>query len=198
MLDGQTFTQPRLRFRLVAPPGYAVRRAGREVHVEGPGGLALFARTTLTNDPAMAVARRFRSLRVAVPASVQTGLVHGVPCAWETVSARAFGRSLDVTVVVFRFASSAFRLDIVTPRGNGMGALRPLVESVEALTAAQAAAMTGKRLRILTVGPGDTIDTFVRQMDFPTFRRERFLTLNGLAEDASLRPGTLVKVVTAG
>jgi len=55
---------------------------------------------------------------------------------------------------------------------------------------------SGKRVRIRTVKPGDTVETFARQMAYDTLQRERFLTLNGLDDDVRLTPGRLVKVVT--
>jgi len=51
---------------------------------------------------------------------------------------------------------------------------------------------------IATVGARDTIDTLSRQMAYPDYQRERFLTLNGLTPNSVLRPGTLVKLVVEG
>ncbi|NJR77743.1 M48 family metalloprotease [Sphingomonas corticis] len=60
------------------------------------------------------------------------------------------------------------------------------------------AAESGRRIRIRTVRAGETIDTFARQMAYPDFKRERFVTLNALEDDQPLRAGMLVKVVTTG
>ena len=57
---------------------------------------------------------------------------------------------------------------------------------------------SGKRIRIVTVKAGDTIDGLARQMAVTTLKRERFMTLNALDDDATLKPGRLVKIVTAG
>lgn len=59
------------------------------------------------------------------------------------------------------------------------------------------AAAERRKLRIVTVGKGDTIETLAARMAYPDYRRERFLTLNGLGANARPMPGTLVKVVTA-
>ena len=56
---------------------------------------------------------------------------------------------------------------------------------------------TPKTLRIVTVGRGDTVDSLAARMAYATGRRERFLVLNGLEDDAVLTPGMLVKVVVA-
>ncbi|WP_093666422.1 M48 family metalloprotease [Sphingomonas gellani] len=54
-----------------------------------------------------------------------------------------------------------------------------------------------QKISIVTVGAKDTVDTLAARMAFPTLRRERFLTLNGLSADQPLRAGTLVKLVVA-
>lgn len=57
---------------------------------------------------------------------------------------------------------------------------------------------SGKRIRIHTVVAGDTIASLSRRMAYDSLQRERFLTLNALEPDDTLRPGTLVKLVTRG
>ena len=37
-----------------------------------------------------------------------------------------------------------------------------------------------------------------RQMAYTSYQRERFLTLNGISATETLKPGRLVKIVTAG
>lgn len=56
-------------------------------------------------------------------------------------------------------------------------------------------AATGQRVRVVTVGAGDTVDTLSARMAFPSYRRERFLVLNGLDPNKPLRPGSLVKLI---
>jgi len=61
-----------------------------------------------------------------------------------------------------------------------------------------AGALPAKRLRIVTVKAGDTVDSLSRQMAYTANQRERFVVLNGLDPDApTLRPGMLVKVIVA-
>lgn len=197
VVEGQTFRQPRLRVRLTAPQGYRITRFGRAVHVAGPAGVARFARTIQTKDPMVALTARLRSIGMRGSAEATRGVSGGLPWAAITVPGYAGGRALDVTIVAYRLAAATVRLDIFTPRGTGAGAFQLLIDSVAPLTEAEVAAVPAKRIRIVTVAPGDTVDGLAQRMAYPTFRRERFLTLNGLAEDATLAPGMLVKVVAA-
>lgn len=55
----------------------------------------------------------------------------------------------------------------------------------------------GKVIRIVTVGARDTIDSLAKRMAYPSYQRERFVVLNGLADDQQLRPGALMKIVAS-
>jgi len=53
----------------------------------------------------------------------------------------------------------------------------------------------GMRVSVVTVGPRDTVDTLSSRMAFPSYKRERFLVLNGLPADQPLKSGSLVKLI---
>ena len=198
VIDGQTFRHPDLRVRFTAPTGYTIANGTQAVTVAGQGGQAQFRTAAATGDLAAFIAERFRALGANASGDVRTGSANGVTYAFSTVPAAANNRTVDATIVAYRFPSATHYLTIVTPRGSGIGALQPLVASVAPLTAQEASAIRGKQIRIMTVRAGDTIDTFARQMAYPTFQRDRFMTLNGLEAQDTLRPGMLVKVVVAG
>ena len=197
VIDGQTFRHAAFRLRFTAPAGYTIANGASAVTVAGSGGQAQFQRST-TSDLSGAVSARFRALGASAAAAVSTGSTNGITYAAGTIGASANGRAVDATVVAYKFPNDTYTFTVVTPRGQGLGALEPLVKSVAPLSAAEAGKITGKRIRIVTVKAGDTVDTLARQMAYPTYQRERFLTLNGIESGATLTPGTLVKIVTAG
>lgn len=197
VIEGQTFRHPGLRLRFTAPAGYAIANGANTVSISGAGGQAQFRTAAATSDLPGFIASQFRSLGATATGEVRTGTANGLPYAYSTVRASASGRAVDATMVAYRFPSATNYLVVLTPSGSGLGALQPLVASMAPLSATEAAAIKGKRLRIVTVKAGDTLDTLARQMAYPNFQRERFLTLNGLQEGAALTPGMLVKIVTA-
>lgn len=198
VIDGQTFRHPDLRVRFTAPAGYTINNGSDAVTVAGRGGQAQFTAGRATDDLPAFIAARFRQLGANATGEVRTGSTNGIPFAYSTIGASASNRAVDATVVAYRFPSATYALTIVTPRGQGVGPLESLVTSVAPLSAQEASAIRGKRIRIVTVKAGDTIDSLARQMAYTSYQRERFLTLNGLDAGASLRPGMLVKVVVAG
>ncbi|MBJ6122624.1 M48 family metalloprotease [Sphingomonas mollis] len=198
MIDGQTFRHPALRIRFTAPAGYRMANGADAVTIAGSGGQAQFQTSTASSLDA-AIAARFQALGAAAGnGETQPGSANGVSYALRTIRAAANGRAVDATVVAYRFPSSVYTFTLVTPAGSGVGPFQPLLASVAPLSAADAAAVRGKVIRIVTVGPRDTVDTLAARMAYPDYRRERFVTLNGLGDGATLTPGTLVKLVVAG
>ncbi len=198
VIDGQTFRHPELRVRFAAPTGYTIANGTDAVTIAGSGGQATF-QSSEASSPEAAITARFRALGGDVPeGAVQTGTANGLSYAWRTIRAAANNRAVDATVVAYRFPAAVYTFTLVTPGGAGIGPFQPLLNSVAALTPAQAAAIKGKVVRVVPVKAGDTIESLAARMAFPDYRRERFLTLNGLSADDRLVPGRLVKLVVTG
>jgi predicted Zn-dependent protease len=101
-------------------------------------------------------------------------------------------RGADGNVYRFLYAKSAqlTRADVA--------AFEQSLRSFRPLSAAEAAKLQPTRVRLVTVKPGDTIDTFTRQMDVDQDPRGLFVLLNGLDRGRSLEPGDQVKVLRRG
>ncbi|MGJ3628425.1 M48 family metalloprotease [Sphingomonas sp. MMS24-JH45] len=157
----ETFRHPDLRLRFTAPTGYTIANGADAVTVAGQGVQAGYS-----------TPRRRATFRASSPTASRalgataTGgrgpyrqhqrhrlcLVHRRRLR-EQPRGRCHDRRLPLSVRDLQFGT------IVTPRGSGLGPLQPLVASVAPLTAAEASAIRGKRIRIVTVKAGDTIST---------------------------------------
>ncbi|MFV1918026.1 M48 family metalloprotease [Sphingomonas sp. MJ1 (PH-R8)] len=200
IIDGQTFRHPQLRLQFTAPAGYKIDNGTDAVTVAGTGGQAQFRAAAATSDLPGFVRARLGELGARDTSGVElrTSEVNGLQMVQGTVSATSNGRAVDATVVAYRFPSATYYFLVVTPSGNRLGAFASMVSSVAQLSPQAAAAIKGKRIRIVTVKAGDTIDSLARQMAYPSYQRERFVTLNGLEDTPTLTPGRLVKLVVAG
>ena len=67
--------------------------------------------------------------------------------------------------------------------------------SVRRLTDAEATSVKPRRLSVVTVKPGDTIQTLSNRMAYADAKLERFLVLNGLSATSRLTTGQRVKIV---
>jgi predicted Zn-dependent protease len=87
---------------------------------------------------------------------------------------------------------------MLTPAGYGVGPFIPMVNSLRRITPAEAAMIRPRIIHVVTVAPGDTIQSLASQMAYRDFKLERFLSLNGLASNSRLLPGQKVKLVVYG
>ncbi|MFD1036334.1 M48 family metalloprotease [Sphingomonas hankookensis] len=197
VIDGTTFKHPGMRIRFTAPAGYALQNGTDAVTIAGQGGQAEF-RMAPAGDPATVVRQRLAALGAQNAPQPQTTRINGTDAAIATVRANANNQQVDVTIVAYRYPSATYYFQIVTPAGRGVGPFESLLDSFGTLSQAEASAITGKRIRIVTVKASDTVDSLSRQMAYPDFQRDRFLTINGMEEDARLVPGQLVKLVVRG
>lgn len=198
IVDGQTFRHPGLKLKFTAPGGYAIANGSDAVTIVGQGGQAEM-RLAQGSDLGQAITQRFGQLGTGTPSGqLQNGTANGIPYAWVTTRAAANNRAVDATVVAYRFPSATYTFTLVTPAGSGIGPFQPLLASVAPLSTAEANGIRGKTIRIVTVKAGDTIDSLSARMAFPDYKRERFITLNGLDPEQALVPGRLVKLVVNG
>ena len=73
-----------------------------------------------------------------------------------------------------------------------------MINSLRRITPAEAAAIRPRIIHVVTVRPGDTVQSLASRMAYRDFKLERFLSLNGLAANSRLAPGQKVKLVVYG
>ena len=73
-----------------------------------------------------------------------------------------------------------------------------MVDSLRRISAGESAAIRPKVINVVTVRPGDTVNTLASRMAYRDFQVDRFLSLNGLVGGAQLTPGQKVKLVVYG
>jgi predicted Zn-dependent protease len=107
---------------------------------------------------------------------------------------------MDVRLIAIRVdARTIYRFLFVTPAAMTARIapeLRRTTYSFRRLSDVELAGLRPLRLRIVTVSPGDTVDSLARRMPFEDYRNERFEVLNGLAPNARLAPGMRVKLIS--
>jgi predicted Zn-dependent protease len=87
---------------------------------------------------------------------------------------------------------------MLTPAGYGISPFATMIGSLRRITPAEAAGIRPRIIHVVTVAPGDTIQSLAGRMAYRDFKLDRFLTLNGLSANSRLLPGQRVKVVVYG
>ncbi len=86
----------------------------------------------------------------------------------------------------------------MTRGGYGVGPFSSMINSLRRITPAEAATIRPRVIDVVTVRPGDTVQSLANQMAYRDFKLARFLALNGLAANSPLAPGQKVKLVVYG
>lgn len=203
IIDGRTFTHPDLRIQFSVPPGYLMQNGTYAVTVSGSAGKAQFSGGRFEGPLDAYIMRVFQQLtrgqmQLAVPPPQRT-VINGMPAAFTTARTRNSSGVVDVSVVAYQWdRDRIYHFVMLTRGGYGMGAFTPLINSLRRITPAEAAVIRPRIIDVVTVQPGDTVQSLANRMAYRDFRMDRFLALNGLAPNAQLAPGQKVKLVIYG
>lgn len=200
-VNGRTFAHPVMRIAFEAPEGFTLTNTTTAVVAQGPtgqgqfGGGGALGQNTLESYATSGL----RQLLGQAPhqlGQVQRTNVNGL----ETVIAPARaqnsqGQILDVAVTAYRVGDRAYHFITIAPQNQG-AAVNAMARSVRQLSAAEAGALRARRIEIVTVRSGDTVQSLARRMAFDTYQEDRFRAINGLDASGTLRAGDRVKIVT--
>jgi predicted Zn-dependent protease len=203
VIDGRSFTHPDLGFQFLVPTGYLMQNGTRAVSISGSAGQAQFGTGRFNGDLAAYISQVIYQLtggrgQVAMAQPRQT-VINGLPAMYAIGRANTSSGAVDVSVMAYRWAPDrAYHFVMLTRAGTGIGPFTPMVDSLRRITPQEAAAIRPRIIDVVTVGPGDTVQSLSRRMAYRDYQLERFLSLNGLAANARLIPGQKVKVVIHG
>jgi predicted Zn-dependent protease len=103
---------------------------------------------------------------------------------------------LDVVVFAYEFSKTeAFHFMTISAAG-GSKQFDPLFASMRRISDSEAAAVKPRKLQVVTVKSGDTVQLLAGRMAYSDAPLERFLVLNGLNAQSTITAGQKVKIVT--
>ncbi|WP_375196897.1 M48 family metalloprotease [Sphingobium sp.] len=200
VIEGNRFRHPDLRLSFAAPSGFGMENGADAVTVAGSGGQAQFGAASFSGDLSAYIDSVFGKLGgggTVPPGEMRRTTVNGIPAAWRTIRASTQSSQVDATVFAYDFGGGkAYHFLLLTAAGQGIGPFSTMVQSVQRLSAQEATAIKPRRVGVVTVKAGDTIQSLSRRMAYSDYQQDRFLTINALAANSVLRPGQRVKIVT--
>ena len=202
VIDGPVFTHPDLRIQFRVPTGYLMSNGTYAVTISGSAGKAQFSGGRYTGSLDDYILRVFRQVTrgsgVTVPRPRRT-TINGLPAEFTTARVNTNSGVVDVSVVAYQWdAQHAYDFVMLTPGGTGIGAFAPMVNSLRKISREEAAAIRPRVIHVVTVAPGDTVQSLADRMAYHDFKLERFLALNGLTAATRLVPGQKLKLVVYG
>jgi len=203
VIEGRTFTHPDLHIFFAVPQGYLMSNGTTAVSISGSGGKAQFSGGRYNGR---LEDYTYRVLQELAGGEVQLGVgptqrtvVNGIPAAFTVARANTSSGAVDVSVFAYQWApDTVYHFVMLTRGGSGFSPFAQMVQSIRRVTPAEAAAIRPRVIEVVSVRPGDSVQSLASRMAYPTFRLERFLSLNGLQANSRLVPGQKLKLVVYG
>ena len=203
IIDGPVFTHPDLRIQFRVPTGYLMSNGAYAVTVSGSAGKAQFSGGRYSGSLDNYILHVFEQLtrgqmQLAIPQPQRT-TVNGMPAAFTTAHVRTDSGLIDVSVIAYQWdPQHIYHFVMLTQGGSGIGPFTPMINSLRKITRAEAAAIRPRIIHVVTVKPGDTLQSLASRMAYRDFKLDRFLTINGMTATSRLVPGQRVKLVIYG
>ena len=200
---GRDFRHPDLGIGFTVPPDFVLFNGARQVVARGPGDavvafdMAGAEAARQTSDPGIYLARVWaREINLTDTERLE---INGMPAATgrAVVRARAGDRELRLVVIRER-PDRLFRFLFVAPQAAAQryrSEFQRTTYSFHRLTDKEIAAIRPLRVKVVTVGAGDTVESLAARLPFDAYKLERFESLNGLDRNRRLVPGSQVKIV---
>lgn len=200
MIEGARFIHPDLRLGFEAPNGFYLVNGTRSVSISGESGKAEFTTANfdgnLTNYVTTAFGQLSSGNQRITPQNIERTTVNGLPAAYGTARVQGSNGPLDVVVFAYDFGGGKAYHFVTITQAGGAGVFNPMFRSMRRISASEAGSVKPKRLDVVTVRPGDTVQSLAARMAFDNAKLERFLVLNNLSTSSRLAAGNKVKIVT--
>lgn len=201
IVEGRTFKHPDLKLMFEAPPGFSVVNGTASVSITGQSGKAEFTSAAYGGNLDAYLSTAFAALTGAgqtriSPDTLESASVNGITARYGVARVQGSSGPLDVAVFAYDFGGGkAYHFTCITQAGN-IAVFNPLFRSMRRISASEAGAVKPKRLSVVVVRAGDTVQSLAARMAYRDAAVDRFLVLNGLQSDARLVPGQKIKLVT--
>ena len=199
-VEGRRFSHPIFKLGFEAPAGFYMVNGTQAVAIGGQGGKGQFTSAKFGGDLDAYVRNVFnafgQSNQVQLnPAGIERTTVNGIQAAYGVARVASNGGQVDVTVFAYQWdASTAYHFITMTPAGSNP--FQPMFNSMKRLTAAEVSALKPRKLLVVTVKKGDTVQSLAARMAYTDAPLDRFRVLNGLGAAATVSAGQKVKIVS--
>jgi predicted Zn-dependent protease len=198
VVDGRKFVHPGFRMAFAAPEGFYLVNGTRSVAISGQAGKGELSSAPFKGDLDGYVRQVFAKLSEQgnlAPERITITTVNGIPAAWGVVRTNSNGGQVDVVVFAYAWGpEQAFHFSVITPAGQAQP-FDAMFRSMRRISADEAAAVKARKLQVVTVKSGDTLQGMAARMAYTDRPLDRFLVLNGLSSSSRLVPGQRVKIV---
>jgi predicted Zn-dependent protease len=192
---GRRFLHSKLGFTFLAPPGFTLDNTAQAVLGLKQGGDEAMRLDVVSVPAGQSLGNYLNSgwMENVDPRCVEEFNVNGFPAATATAS----GKEWSFRLFAVRFGSDVYRFIFaakqMTPDADR--SFRDSINTFRRMSLAESKQVRPLRLKIVTVGPNDTVQGLAARMAVADNKVERFRVINGLGPHDRLKPGSKVKMV---
>lgn len=198
VVDGRKFVHPAYRLAFQAPAGYYLVNGTSAVAITGQSGKGEMTSAAYSGDLSAYIRTVFAGLserQRLVPDSIRTTTVNGIPAAYGVVRTNTDEGARDVVVFAYAWSpNQAFHFTTISQAGQA-GVFDAMFTSMRRITIGEAGAVRARRLAIVTVKKGDTLQSLAARMAYDDRPLERFLVLNALSATSQPAAGSRIKLI---
>ncbi len=192
---GHRFLHPKLGFTFTAPDNFALENTAQAVIGIRDGGAQAMRFDVVRIPPDQSLGDYLNSgwMENVDKSSTENLTVNGFPAA----SASAHTEDWQFKVYALQFGADVYRFIFATKQKTTESErnARETVNSFRRLTAEEIQAARPLRIKVVTVQPGDTVESLSRRMTGVDRAEQRFRVLNGLDDHAQVKVRDRVKIV---
>src|SRR4051794_32051239 len=192
---GRRFLHPKLGFTFQAPEAFTLDNTAQAVIGVRDGGSQAMRFDVVRVPAEQSLGDYLNSgwMENVDKSSTEDITVNGFPAA----TALAHGEQWQFRVYALRFGSDVYRFIFAAKQKTleSERNARETVASFRRLTLEEIQAARPLRIKVITVQPGDTVESLSHRMTGMDRPAERFRVLNGLEPHAQVRPRDRVKIV---
>jgi predicted Zn-dependent protease len=192
---GRRFLHPKLGFTFASPEGFTLDNTAQAVIGVREGGTQAMRFDVVRVPAEQSLGEYLHSgwMENVDKSSVEDLTINGFPAA----SASARGEQWHFKVYALRFGTDVYRFIFAARQKTTESDrnARETVYSFRRLTLEEIQAARPLRIKVITVQPGDTVESLSHRMSGVDHPAERFRILNGLDPRAQVKVRDLVKIV---
>jgi len=199
IIDGRDFVHPVLRLAFQAPNGFYMVNGTSSVSINGQSGKAEFTVAEYNGNLDSYVRSVFATVggdqQKLSPDQVTRVTINGIPAAYGIVRTQGSSGQVDVIVFAYEFAKDkAYHFTTISAAGQA-SSFSPMFNSMRRISVTEAGQVKPRKIDVVTVKSGDTVDSLAARMAYDNAQLERFMVLNALDTNSRLVPGQKVKLV---
>lgn len=199
VVEERVFIHPEFRFKFEVPQGFTMANGARSVAINGQNGRGEMSMAAYSGNLDSYIRSIFTSLagqgQTLAPATLEKTTVNGLPAAYGAARVNSGSGQVDLVVFAYEFAKDqAFHFTTITATGQS-GVFNPMFQSMRRINTTEAAAVKSRKVDVVTVRAGDTVQSLAARMAYDTAREERFRVLNGIDANGTLQTGQRMKLV---